>query len=145
MYEHSRDLFTALRPLLREPEAPTAKRQLLRSCEAAVQHLAHGEAPDRLSDRTFREVRSLLALHRALDALQMMERRLEVLHRAMAEARVAPLQRCAATNRRGEPCGRDALRGTDYCHSHRHLAGALAPVAPDAVVLLRRPPEHADR
>jgi hypothetical protein len=141
MYEHSRTLFTELKPLLRDPDAPVGKRQLLRCCEGAVQQLRQGTEPERASRLAFREVRPLLALNRALEALEVMQRQLAELQAALDQARTAPLAKCAATNRKGAPCGRDALRGRPYCASHRGLAGTPAPPVPDAVILLRRPPD----
>ncbi|HWH13229.1 MAG TPA: hypothetical protein VNT51_00670 [Miltoncostaeaceae bacterium] len=141
MYEHSRRLFTALRPLLAPSPDPLAtKRSLLRYCEAAVRRLGDDESPGRVVQRLFLEVRPLIAPSDALQALDVVERAVHGLHHAALAARVAPIMRCAAVNRRQEPCGRDALRGHPYCASHRHLAEAVA--ASSRGTLPRRPVAH---
>jgi len=120
-------MFTALLPLLSAGDDLETKRRLLHHCEVAVRRLGEGEAPGRLTQRLFLEVRPLIGPSDALTALELVERHVNALHHATLRARVAPITRCAGRNRRGRPCGRDAMRGQDYCTSHRDLADATLP------------------
>jgi hypothetical protein len=115
-------MFSALHPLLPVGSGLPVKRRLLRHCEAAVRGLGQGESPQRLAQRLFLEVRPMVAPADALTALQVVEGQVRALHHAVLRARVAPITRCAAANRRGRRCGRDAVRGATHCASHRHLA-----------------------
>ena len=45
------------------------------------------------------------------------------------------LLRCAAVNRKGKPCGREPMRGSRYCPSHKRYELHAAPLGLEAVAV----------
>jgi hypothetical protein len=124
VYEHSRALFRALKPFLVQDSAHPGlrHRRLLRVCEEAVERMAEDArltpSPAR---HVFRRVRTLIRAQDQLRAYAAIERELrEAAEWFAAERREhgPNLRRCAALNRRGQPCEREPLRGGRYCPSH---------------------------
>lgn len=134
MYQFSRSIYRELaREVSGEGARGAANRaRLLQACESAVERLACDRHYFARPARTlFREVRCLFPMSSQLRAYEIVERHMtlasEYVDRA-AEAGVrldgAPLC-CHATTRRGTPCQRVPLPGSQYCPSHKHLDEAL--------------------
>jgi len=123
MYDISRGIYQSLRPYVAgaADDLPRRHRLLLRSCEAAVRLVAEDPAaPAHAARHLFRDVRTLLHPARQLDALTVIERRLTAVAETLAAgAQTAAMGLCAATNRKGKPCAREAMKGSRYCPSHR--------------------------
>lgn len=124
MYEHSRSLYRALKPLLIHDvgHAGMLERRLLRVCEDSVERMAEDArllpSPSR---HLFRSVRTLIRAQDQLRAYVLIERELgraTEWFRAERRANGPNLRRCAALNRRGQPCEREPLRGGRHCPSH---------------------------
>lgn len=130
MYEHSRELYNAIRPFLRHDADAHARRAVVRDCEAAVRQVLREESLGRTLHWLFFEVRTLAAATDQLALLDVIERQLHAVRRAALTPPPPPIGRCAAVNRKGKPCGRDALPGLRHCPWHRHLDEAE--VAQDA-------------
>ncbi|HWH14683.1 MAG TPA: hypothetical protein VNT51_08045 [Miltoncostaeaceae bacterium] len=131
MYEFSRDIYQALRPYVAgTPEdLPRRRRILLHACEGAVRLVAaHPDSPGHAARHLFREVRTLLHPAHQLEALTLIEVRLELARAALADGGTDnAMGLCAATNRKGKPCRREAMKGSRYCPSHRALEADVAP------------------
>lgn len=131
MYQFSRSIYRELgRELSRDRLANVeAKRsELLRACEAAVERLAHDRHYFAKPARSlYRDVRCLFPISSQMRVFEVIERHMalacEYVDRA-AQAGVRldgePLS-CHATTRRGTPCQRVPLPGSQYCPSHKHL------------------------
>lgn len=125
MYDHSRTLYTELRPLLRPagPDTAARRRLLLRACEGSVVRLVrdpHGPSARAAVEHLFADVRTLVRPSEQLTALRLIERRLVALRDALRNgASREGVGRCAAVNRRGAPCAREAVGGSRFCPSHR--------------------------
>jgi hypothetical protein len=138
VYELSRDLFRAIRPGLapdaRDPGRPA--RRLLAICEESVAQVAQTPSARRLhAARLFTRVRPLYPASEQLALLRRVDAAIEDVHdRLVARVgeRSGGLMRCAAVNRRGNPCMREPIPGLRHCPSHRHLEAA-APLLAAAV------------
>ena len=135
MYELSRDLYRALRPMvIADPRKPgRSERLLLASCEATIERIARDlRRYPRPARHMFGQVRFLFPLRDQLLVFHIIETHLRTaLETLEAEAgpdtgRASAL-RCASINRKGKPCGREPLRGSRFCPSHRHLEDVLPP------------------
>lgn len=135
MYELSRDLYRALKPsVIPDPRQPgRSERLLLAACEHSIERIARDlRRYPRPARHMFSQIRFLFPLQEQLKAYHVIE---EHLRRALEtlEAEVGPeagrssALRCAAINRKGKPCGREPLRGSRYCPSHRHLEATIPP------------------
>jgi hypothetical protein len=134
MYDISRGIYQSLRPYVAGAPADIERRRrlLLRSCEAAVRLVAADPAaPGHAARHLFRDVRTLLHPARQLEALTVIERRLAAVAETLSTgAQEVAIGLCAATNRKGKPCGREATKGSRYCPSHRGRAEAAPGVRP---------------
>lgn len=140
MFEHSRELFRLLRPeLARDPLHPgRANRVLVAACEESVGRLAQDarfrlHAPRQL----FRQVRFLFPLDQQVQVFRLIEHGVSEVADRLDEERIEDgrenLLRCAAVNRKGKPCGREPMRGSRYCPSHKrfeelHEPAGIGPV-----------------
>lgn len=137
LYQHSRTLFRELSPRIvpgysRDPRG--RRGELLHAAEAMMRRLSSDWSF--LSDpsrRLFRDVRHLFRHDDLMLVRQLIDFHVgqAVEHAAALEAEgVAPVTiTCAATNRKGRPCGREPKPGIRYCPSHQHLAARIAVAA----------------
>jgi len=128
MFEHSRDLFRLLRPELAPDRAHPGRssRVLVAACEESVERLARDSRfRTHAARQLFRQVRFLFPLDRQVMVFRMIEEGIaDVADRLDVEREEdgrENLLRCAAVNRKGKPCGREPMRGSRYCPSHKHL------------------------
>ncbi len=133
MYELSRDLYRALRPsVIPDPRRPgRSERLLLAACEHTIERIARDlRRYPRPARHLFGQVRFLFPLQEQLQAYRIIEEHLaaalETLEAEIGDdpSRTSAL-RCASINRKGRPCGREPLRGSRYCPSHRHLEATV--------------------
>lgn len=140
MFEYSRDLFRLLRPeLASDPAHPgRSSRVLVAACEESVERLAQDarfrlHAPRQL----FRQIRFLFPLDRQVQIFRLIEQGVADVADKLDEERREDgrqnLLRCAAVNRKGKPCGREPMRGSRYCPSHKHYEERDTRIAPRAV------------
>jgi hypothetical protein len=123
MYQFSRSIYRELSALA------SNQRQLLDSCESAVERLANDRHYFARPTRTlFNDVRVLFPLDKQLRVFAVIDRHMrlaaeyvDLCAREGASLTGAPLE-CHATTRRGTPCRREPLAGSRYCPSHKHLA-----------------------
>lgn len=135
MYELSRDLYRALKPsVIPDPRQPgRSERLLLAACEQTVERIARDlRRYPRPARHLFAQVRFLFPLQEQLQAYRIIEDHVQAaLERLEAEvgpdAGRATALRCASINRKGKPCGREPLRGSRFCPSHKHLEAVLPP------------------
>lgn len=129
MYQFSRSLYRELaRDVCMDRHAAASRAKLLRACEAAVERLATDPHYFARPARTlFNDVRELFPMSRQLRVYRVVERHMTLAtdyvdRAARAGVRLdgAPLS-CHATTRRGTPCQRVPLPGSQYCPSHKHL------------------------
>lgn len=124
MYEHSRALYRALKPMLIadsvSPHRPP--RRLLAIVEDSLERMAEDARMfPTPADHLFARARSLFGAQDQLRALRIIERHVGVATASFVARRREHgpnLRRCAALNRRGEPCQREPLRGGRFCPSH---------------------------
>ena len=132
MYQFSRRIYRELAPDVTEDKPssqPESNRELvLRECEAAVERL--------MTDRRYfaRPTRTLFANVRPYFSIGDLPRVYLVIDRNLSFA-LEFLQRvpeyafeasgversCQAMTRKGKPCQRQPLLGSEYCPSHQHL------------------------
>lgn len=135
LYEHSRALYRDLSPLLatgfsRDPAGRPG--ELLHAAEAMMRRIGSDwtflHDPSR---RLFRDVRHLFRGDDLVIVLRIVERHVQAAlsHAAeLAASGITPVVvTCAATNRKGKPCGREPKPGLRYCPSHQHLAQRVTP------------------
>jgi hypothetical protein len=139
MYQFSRSMYRELAADVtgdRVASLATNRARVLHECEAAVERLAADRHYFARPARTlFRDVRAYFPMGRQLRVYEVIERHMvlasEYVDRA-AQAGIrldgAPLC-CHATTRRGTPCRRVPLPGSQYCPSHKHLDEHLHVVA----------------
>ena len=140
MYQFSRSMYRELaREVVEERNGRAGgvnRARFLQSCESAVERLATDRHYFARPARTlFNDVRIYFPMSRQLRVYQVIERHMtlagEYVDRA-ARAGVTldgvPLC-CNATTRRGTPCQRIPLPGSQYCPSHKHLEEGLEPLA----------------
>jgi hypothetical protein len=135
VYELSRDLYRALKPnVIPDPRRPgRSERLLLAACEQTVERIARDlRRYPRPARHLFSQVRFLFPLQEQLACYRIIEEHVAVVLETL-EAEVGPdsgrvsALRCASINRKGKPCGREPLRGSRYCPSHRHLEAIIPP------------------
>ncbi len=135
MFELSRDLYRELKPMvITDHHQPgRSERVLLAACEQTVSRIARDlRRYPRPARHLFSNVRFLFPIQEQLHCYRIIERHLhEALLILEAEAgpetgRIGAL-RCASINRKGRPCGREPLRGSRFCPSHKHLE-AIVPM-----------------
>lgn len=133
LYHHlSRLLYRRLAPMLRDdPRLGGIRRQrqrLLEACEATMKRLATD--PDYFAHPArflFGEVRTLFRLEDLLRVRLLIDLDIASAQTVLERHRALRPRTCAALNRGGEPCRRDAVEGGRYCPSHRHLEETPAP------------------
>lgn len=135
MYELSRDLYRALKPsVIPDPRHPgRSERLLLAACEHSIERIARDlRRYPRPARHLFGQVRFLFPLRDQLQIFHVIETHLHTALETL-EAEAGPdsgrssALRCASINRKGKPCGREPLRGSRYCPSHRHLEAVIPP------------------
>jgi hypothetical protein len=135
VFEISRDLYRELKPMvIADSKHPgRSERVLLAACEQTIARLARDlRRYPRPARHLFANVRFLFPVQEQLTCYRIIERHLSAaLDVLEAEAgpdtgRIGAL-RCASINRKGRPCGREPLRGSRFCPSHKHLE-AIVPM-----------------
>ena len=133
MYHNlSRVLYRRLAPMLRDdPRQGGIGRQrqrLLDACETTLKRLAtdpdYFAHPERF---LFGEIRTLFRLEDQLRVRLIIDLDLTSAKTVLERRRALEPRGCAAYNRGGSPCRREALEGGRYCPSHKHLEEAAAP------------------
>jgi hypothetical protein len=133
MYEVSRSLYRTVMPQATASgaEGERASQFVLDACEETFHrietepHFAH---PDRF---LFGRVRRCFPITVQADVRRAIELHVEMARRLIA-LRPKPNRECHASTRRGSrPCKREAVAGSLFCPSHRHLEAA-APEEPRA-------------
>ncbi len=135
MYQFSRSMYRELAPAVAHgrPDAAAERRaRLLHACEEAVERLATDRHYFARPGRTlFRDVRSLFPMNQQLRVYEVIQRHMALAgeyvdHAARSGITLdgVPLS-CHATTRRGTPCQREPLPGSQYCPSHKHLDESL--------------------
>jgi hypothetical protein len=132
MYQFSRTIYRELAPYVNEDRPssqPVSNRELvLRECEAAIERL--------MTDRRYfaRPARTLFANVRPYFTIGDLPRVYLVIDRNLSFAQdflervpeyafeASGVERsCQAMTRKGKPCQRQPLLGSEYCPSHQHL------------------------
>jgi hypothetical protein len=130
MYQFSREIYRELAPLIRDSKLTTqgtdARRVVLRECEAAMERLfTDGRHFARPARTLFADIRPYFAISDLGRVFVTIERNVEVAKRFLDQApevSISDVPRCChATTRKGTPCRRQPLRGSEYCPSHQHL------------------------
>jgi hypothetical protein len=132
MYQFSRAIYRELAPYVSEDKPPTqleSNRELvLRECEAAIERLMTDRRYFARPSRTlFDNVRPYFGMGDLPRVYFAIERNLgfalEFLKRVPEYGfTVAGVKRsCQAMTRKGAPCQRQPLPGSEYCPSHQHL------------------------
>jgi hypothetical protein len=138
MYHLSRSLYRELATLLPETHCVDDRQRLLDACESTLTRLAsdpdYFAHPDRF---LFREVRTLFGLGEQRRVCALIANRIAVARAKIEHERALMRRDCDAFTRSGRRCQREALDGTKYCSSHRHLdplpEKAAEPVAAPAL------------
>ena len=122
MYHLSRSLYRELTALLPEDHEVDDRQRVLEACEATMTRLAtdpdYFAHPDRF---LYREVRTLFGLAVQRRVCTIITNRLAVARAKIEHERALMRRDCDAFTRSGGRCQREALEGTKYCSSHRHL------------------------
>ena len=134
MFHLSRALYRKLAPLL-EPvagldELQHRRQALLDACEATLDRLTTD--PDYFSRPArylFAEIRPLFGICNQLAVRVIVDREIGLAVEAIAQERALQHRDCAAHTRRGTPCRREPVAGSEFCPSHRHLEAVLRPSA----------------
>jgi hypothetical protein len=131
MYQFSRSIYRELAPHVTGDcvvGGPEARGRVLRACEDAIERLASDPHYFARPSRTlFKDVRCYFPVNQQWRAYEVIDRYMSLAteyvdRAARAGVRLdgAPLS-CHATTRRGTPCQRIPLPGSQYCPSHKHL------------------------
>ena len=122
MYHLSRSLYRELAALLPEDHEVDDRQRVLGACETTLTRLAtdpdYFAHPERF---LFREVRTMFALADQRRVCTVITNRLAVARAKIEHERALMRRDCDAFTRSGGRCQREALDGTKYCASHRHL------------------------
>jgi hypothetical protein len=129
LFQFSRAIYRELAPCA-EPEA---RRELLSSCEAAMQRLATDRRYfARPARRLFIDVRHCFPLGEHAHVWCVVTAYVQAAEAYLDTATVSEEgvpTRCPAVTRGGTPCRRDPLARNGYCPSHQHLAGTHGSLA----------------
>ena len=125
MYQFSRSIYRALYNEVTECDN---RARFLGACEAAIERLASDRHYFARPARTlFNDVRIYFPISRQQRVLEVIERHMRLATdyvdrhaRAGVTLDGSPLS-CHATTRKGAPCQRVPLPGSQYCPSHKHL------------------------
>jgi hypothetical protein len=132
MYHFSRAIYRDLAPYVREDkrsaQLESNRTLVLRECESAIERLMTDRRYFARPARTlFNNVRPYFAIADLPRVYVVIDRNIQLALRFLAqvpdyaqEASGIP-RRCHAMTRKGEPCQRQPLPGSEYCPSHQHL------------------------
>ena len=146
MYQFSRAIYRELAPYVTEDrpssQSETNRELVLRECEAAITRLMTDRRYFARPSRTlFNAVRPFFAMGDLPRVYFVIERNVavasEFLERMPDYAFTATgLERsCQAMTRKGRPCQRQPLPGSEYCPSHQHLEERFEELALDELEL----------
>jgi hypothetical protein len=130
IYQVSRALYRRLGPFAVVPTgapADRSRKHVLDACELTMRRLVeepHFARPGRF---LFEEIRLYFPLTDQAWVRSLIEVHIRFAKPLAEQARAAAPRVCGAYTRKGTPCQRDAVSGSSYCPSHRHLEGT--PVA----------------
>lgn len=127
MYHHlSRVLYRRLAPMLSDDPLQGGiarqRQRLLDACEATLKRLATD--PDYFAHPArflFSEIRCLFSLEDQRRVRLIVDADVRTAGELLERRRALEPRGCAAFNRGGKPCRREALTGGRYCPSHKHL------------------------
>ena len=116
----SRALFRRLRPYM-QARAGDDDLEVLASCEHALRRMV--AEPDFADPARFLflEIRGRFSLSEQLWVRRSVDFHVGVARKLIARLPPEEGRPCAAFNRQGSPCQREAVDGSEYCPSHRHL------------------------
>lgn len=129
MHEHSRDLYRAVRPLLRTDVDPEATRHAVRCCEAAVQAVLAGQSLGQRTQVLFAELRSLAPPSRQLALVTVIERRLLALRRGAVATTTTAARDGRGVRRIAQAISPEAHGRDVYRSARPSLRADLDPVA----------------
>lgn len=131
MYRFSRSIYRELAPrVVEDPKDETGcgnRQALLEACEGAIRRLmTDGRYFARPARSLFNDVRVYFALGDQALVWRVIDRNLALAQQClelMPEELVldGEPRECRAHTRKGTPCQREPLPGSDYCPSHKHL------------------------
>ena len=123
-YAVSRALYRRLSPYV----CPSARdlgdraaQRLLEECELTMRRIETEPDFAQPGRFLFQQVRILFPVHELLWVRKTIELHVGFARRVVERTAVVP-RPCSAYSRAGAPCQREAVNGSDYCPSHRHLA-----------------------
>jgi hypothetical protein len=136
MYHFSRAIYRELSPHVLEERAPSQQvgnRELvLRACERAMERLLHDRRYFAKPARSlFNDVRIHFSMCDQLRVYMVIERNISLALEYLAQLPAEHLdangtpRACEAMTRKGRPCQRAPLPGSEYCPSHQHLSEHL--------------------
>jgi hypothetical protein len=132
MYHFSRAIYRELAPYVLE-EKPCSQREsnralVLRECEAAIERLMTDRRHFARPSRTlFNNVRPYFSIADLPRVYVVIDRNIQLALRFLAQVpnylydATGMRRSCQAMTRKGKPCQRQPLPGSDYCPSHQHL------------------------
>jgi hypothetical protein len=132
MYHFSRAIYRDIAPYVLEEKhrlnGDSNRALVLRECESAIERLMTDQRYFARPSRTlFNNVRAYFGIADLPRVYVTIDRNLKLAQRFLAqmpdyaqEATGIP-RHCHAMTRKGQPCQRQPLPGSDYCPSHQHL------------------------
>lgn len=132
MYQLSRAIYRELAPYILE-ERPSYQREtnhelVLHACERAVERLVTDRRSfARPARALFNDIRIYFSIASQLRVFMVIQRNLEIALAVLARVPQEVLyangvaRHCEAMTRKGRPCQRQPLVGSEYCPSHQHL------------------------
>jgi hypothetical protein len=123
-YQVSRALYRRLAPIVVEDGRPGSspnRQRVLDACEHTMKRLA--EEPDfsRPTRFLFHEIRSCFPMSAQLWLHRTIEIHIDFARPLVEQLRASEQRQCTALTRRGTPCRREKVPGSEFCPSHRHL------------------------
>jgi hypothetical protein len=132
VYQLSRAIYRELAPYILH-ERPTYQQEtnhelVLRACERAVERMVTDRRYfARPARALFNDIRIYFSIASQLRVFMVIQRNMEIalavlarLPQEVLDANGVPRQ-CEAMTRKGKPCQRQPLVGSEYCPSHQHL------------------------
>ena len=132
MYHFSRAIYRDLAPYVLEDKPSTTRESnrtlVLRECESAIERLMTDRRYFARPSRTlYNDVRPYFSIADLPRVYMAIERHVNMALRFLAmvpdyafDSQGVP-RRCQAMTRKGNPCQRQPLPGSEYCPSHQHL------------------------
>jgi hypothetical protein len=132
MYHFSRAIYRDLAPYVLEDKPSAAgesnRTLVLRECESAIERLMTDRRYFARPSRTlYNDVRPYFSIADLPRVYMAIERHVDMAQRFLAmvpdyafDSQGVP-RRCQAMTRKGKPCQRQPLPGSEYCPSHQHL------------------------